>query len=115
MQEPIDRYFAAHGFELKISMRLDSSDLIKAIVRAELGISMLPLWVVESDVKDRTLSLIHQIERPLYSKLELVRRRRSFVPRPVQAFVAVAKGLDPRQLRLLTCSRAYRRALAEST
>jgi DNA-binding transcriptional LysR family regulator len=114
MQEPIDRYFAAHGFKPNVRMRLDSSDLIKAMVRAGLGISMLPLWVVERDVKDRTLSLIQQAEGPLYSKLELVRRKRTFVPRPVQAFIAVAKGLDPKELRLLTCSHAHRRALAQS-
>lgn len=114
MQDPIDRYFAANGFEPNVSMRLDSSDMIKAMVRAGLGISMLPLWVIEKDLKDGNLTLIRQAESPLYSKLALVRRKRNFVPRPVQAFIAAARSLDPKQLRLLTLSRPQREPLAQS-
>lgn len=114
LQDPIDRYFAANGFEPNVSMRLDSSDMIKAMVRAGLGISMLPLWVIEKDLKDGNLTLIRQAEPPLYSKLALVRRRRNFVPRPVQAFIAAARSLDPKQLRLLTLSHPQGRALAQS-
>jgi DNA-binding transcriptional LysR family regulator len=105
MQESIDRYFATNGFEPNIVMRLDNSDLIKAMVRAGLGISMLPFWVVAKDVKDGQLSLIRQTESPLYSKLALVRRKLSYIPRPVQAFIAAARTLDQEHLRLLKAPR----------
>lgn len=114
MQDPIDRYFAANGFEPRVSMRLDSSDMIKAMVRAGLGISMLPLWVIDRDLKDGKLHVVRQAESPLISKLALVRRKRNFVPRPVQAFIDAARSLDPKQLRLLTWSQARRRAFAQS-
>lgn len=74
---------------------------------------MLPLWVIDKDLKDRNLTLIRQVEPPLCSKLALVRRRRSFVPRPVQAFIAAARSLEPKQLRLLALSHHHKRALAQ--
>ena len=104
MQEPIDHYSAANGFDPNVAMRLDNSDLIKDMVRVGMGVSMLPLWVVAKDVKDGHLSLIHQAEPPLYSKLALVRRKLSYVPRPVQAFIDTARSLDLKHLRRLTTS-----------
>jgi DNA-binding transcriptional LysR family regulator len=105
MQASIDRYFASHAFEPNAVMRLDNSDLIRAMVRAGLGIALLPYWVVARDIKDRQLSLVRQAEPPLFSKLALVRRRVSYVPGPVQAFIAAARNLDQTHLRLLTATR----------
>jgi DNA-binding transcriptional LysR family regulator len=104
MQEPIDQYLAANGFEPDVSMRLDNADLIKDMVRIGVGISMLPLWVVAKDVREGHLGLIHQAEPPLYSRLALVRRKMCYVPRPVQAFIDTARTLDQKHLRLLTTS-----------
>ncbi len=105
MEESIDRYFATNGLEPNVIMRLDNSELIKAMIRAGLGISVLPYWVVERDVKEGHLGLIRPKEPPLYSKLALVRRKLSFVPQPVQAFIEVARALDSKHLRLLTAPR----------
>jgi DNA-binding transcriptional LysR family regulator len=106
MQEPVDHYFAANRFEPNVAMRLDNSDLIKDMVRVGMGIAMLPPWVVAKDVRDGHLSLIHQAEPPLYSKLALVRRKLTYVPRPVQAFIDTARNLDRKHLRQLTISTA---------
>ena len=101
MQDPIDRYFATHGLEPKVVMRFDNSEFIRSMVRAGLGISILPLWVVDRDVKERRLSLIHQLEPPLYSKIALVRRKSSYVPFPVQAFIDTARNLELKHVPLL--------------
>ncbi len=114
MQQSIDRYFAAHGFEPGVVMRLDNSDLIRAMVRAGLGISMLPFWVVAKDVKDGHLSLIRQAEPPLCSKLALVRRKMSYVPGAVQAFITAARTLDQEHLRLLKAPRLSSRKINKS-
>jgi hypothetical protein len=58
--------------------------------------------VVHRDLKERRLHLIRPAEAPLYSKIALVRRKSRFVPRSVQAFVATARSLESRELRLLT-------------
>jgi DNA-binding transcriptional LysR family regulator len=102
MEEPIDRYFAANGLEPSVVMRFDNSEFIRSMVRAGMGVAMLPLWVVNRDVKERRLSLIRPAEPPLYSKIALVRRKSGFVPRPVQAFIESARNLEPAHLRLLT-------------
>ncbi len=102
MQAPIDRYFAANGFEPNVTMRFDNAEFIRAMVRAGMGVSMLPLWVVDKDVRERSLSVIRQAEAPLYSKIALIRRKSNYVPRPVQGFIELARSLDGKSLRLLT-------------
>jgi DNA-binding transcriptional LysR family regulator len=102
MEEPIDRYFAAHGFEPNVTMRFDNAEFIRSMVRTGMGIALLPFWVVHRDVKERRLTMIRPAEPQLHSKIALVRRRSAFVPRPVQAFIDAARTLDARDLRLLT-------------
>jgi DNA-binding transcriptional LysR family regulator len=102
MEEPIDRYFAAHEFSPNVIMRFDNAEFIRSMVRAGLGLSLLPLWVVDRDVRERRLSVIHQSEPPLYSKIALVRRKSSYVPVAVQSFIATARGMEGKDLRLLT-------------
>lgn len=102
MQEPIDRYFAVHGFHPNVTMRFDNSEFIKAMVLAGMGTSILPMWVVSKEVRARQLTLVRQAEPPLYSRIALVRRKLNYVPRPVQAFIDVARKLDARRLRYLT-------------
>jgi DNA-binding transcriptional LysR family regulator len=102
MEEPIDRYFAAHGFEPNVTMRFDNAEFIRSMVRTGMGIALLPFWVVQRDVKERRLTMIRPAEPQLHSKIALVRRRSAFVPRPVQAFIDAARTLDARDVRLLT-------------
>ncbi|MCL5743059.1 MAG: LysR family transcriptional regulator [Acidobacteria bacterium] len=102
MQEPIDRYFAAYGFVPKVIMRFDNAEAISAMIRTGLGISMLPMWIVDKDLKQRRLSLIRQEEPPLISKIALISRRSSYAPRAVQAFIAEARNVAWKNPRLVT-------------
>ncbi len=102
MQQFVDRYFAAHGFEPQVTMRFDNAEFIRVMVCTGLGVAFLPLWIVNKDVKEGRLHIIHQAEPPLSAKIVLVRRRLGHVPRPVQAFIEAARNLDPRSVRLLT-------------
>jgi DNA-binding transcriptional LysR family regulator len=101
MQEPIDRWFAAHNFEPNVIMRFDNAEFIRSMVRSGMGLSLLPFWVVHRDIKEHRLTMIRPAESPLHSKIALVRRKSAFVPRPVQAFIESARTLDARHLRLL--------------
>jgi DNA-binding transcriptional LysR family regulator len=67
-----------------------------------MGVAMLPLWVIHRDVKERHLSIITPASQPVLSKIALVRRKSVFIPRPVQAFIAIARELERQDLRLLT-------------
>lgn len=110
LEESVDRYFSTHGFEPHVIMRFDNPDFIRAMVCSGLGSSMLPMWVVEKDVKEGRLHLIRQAEPPLYSKIALVRRKSSYLPQPVEAFIESARSLEEKSLRMLTSSQAKRRS-----
>ena len=102
MEEAIDRYFALHGFQPKVGMRIDNPESIKAMVSSGLGLALLPVWVVHKEVKEGRLCIIRQAEAPLYSKIALIQRRARFIPGPLQAFVSVAQNMDKKDLKLLT-------------
>lgn len=101
MEEPIDRYFAANGFRPRVNMRFDNADAIKAMVRAGLGISMLPVWLVDADLRSGRLFPIRQQEPPLFSKIALLTRRSRYVPEPVQAFIDQTRKVEWKSPRLV--------------
>jgi LysR family transcriptional regulator, transcription activator of glutamate synthase operon len=96
----IDRYFVENRFRPRVIMRFDNPEAIKAMIRSRLGISMLPLWAVDADLKNKTLSLIRQYEPPLCAKIALVTRKLSHVPQPVAAFMEVARHWKWKHARL---------------
>jgi DNA-binding transcriptional LysR family regulator len=100
IEEFIDRYFAATGFQPRVVMRLDNADAIKAMVRAGLGISMLPYWTVAADVNRKSLHLVHQDEKALVSRILLVSRKTGYVSQPAEAFIQLAQSFDFPKLRM---------------
>ena len=101
MENLIDRYFAENDFHPRVIMRFDNAEAIKAMIRTGLGISMLPFWAVDADIRKRGLALIRQREQPLRAKIALVSRTGSFVSRPVGAFVQLAQSFECRNPRLV--------------
>jgi DNA-binding transcriptional LysR family regulator len=91
IEDLIDRYFAENDFRPKVIMTFDSAEAIKAMIRTGLGISMLPMWAVDGDLKRGTLSVIRQREPRLISKVELASRKSNYLPAAVKAFVALAR------------------------
>jgi DNA-binding transcriptional LysR family regulator len=102
MQNAIERYFNEMDFHPAATMAFDNADAIKAMLRAGLGISLLPFWIVGDDVKNGALTMIRQRECPLFSKLELVRRKSTYTPGPVAAFVELTRVHSFKKLRLLS-------------
>jgi DNA-binding transcriptional LysR family regulator len=100
----IERYFAAIDFRPNVIMTFDNGEAIKAMIRTGLGIAMLPMWIVDSDLKRGSLSLIRQREPRLFSKVELTSRRSNYVPSAVQAFVQLARTFEFRTPRLISQS-----------
>jgi DNA-binding transcriptional LysR family regulator len=98
----IDRYTVEVGLRPRVIMRFDNAEAIKAMIRAGMGISMLPYWAVDSDLKRRALSSIHLTERPLLSKIVLVTRASGYVANPVAAFLEVARNFEFRNPRMMS-------------
>jgi DNA-binding transcriptional LysR family regulator len=101
IEDLIDRYFAEISFRPKVIMTFDNAEAIKAMIRTGLGISMLPMWTVDGDLKRGALSLIRQREPRLVSKVELASRKSNYLPREVQAFVQIARTFKFRSPRLI--------------
>jgi LysR family transcriptional activator of glutamate synthase operon len=98
----IDSYFAEAGFKPRVIMRFDNAEAIKAMIRLGLGISVLPMWVVDAELRQKTLFLIRQKEHPLIGKIALVRRKTGYVPQPVAAFLDVARNWSWKNARLVS-------------
>jgi DNA-binding transcriptional LysR family regulator len=96
----VERYFAEMDFRPRVTMRFDNAEAIKAMIRSGLGLSMLPMYAVDGDVKKGALAIVHQKERPLFSRIELVSRKASYVPQSVRAFAGLAAGVSLRRPRL---------------
>ena len=92
MQNAIDRYFNELNFRPKVIMTFDNADAIKAMIEVGLGVALLPFWIVHRDLKRGLLTMIHQRERPLFSKFELLRRKSNYVPKPVAAFIELGRA-----------------------
>ncbi len=108
MEESVDRYFAANDFKPRVNMRFDNAEAIKAMTQAGLGISMLPLWIVDTDVKSGRLAAIRQKEAPLFSKIALLSRKSSYVPQAIQAFIEQSHKIQWTKPRLTTRAGAGR-------
>ena len=96
----VDRYFAEMDFHPRVIMRFDNAEAIKAMIRTGLGISVLPMWAVDAELRKHAFSSIRQTERPLLSRIALVSRKSSYVPASVQAFTQVARDFECRNPRL---------------
>ncbi len=100
MQNVIDRYFNELDFQPRVIMTLDNADAIKAIVRAGLGISLLPFWIVNADLRKGMLAMIRQRERSLFSKFDLVKRKSSYTASPIAAFIDLSRTYSFKNLCL---------------
>lgn len=88
----IDAYFARHEFTPRVTMRFDNAEPIKAMMRIRLGVSLLPVWTVEDELKARTLRLIRQREEPLTARLAVLRRGSAALSPPIQAFLDAVRS-----------------------
>ncbi len=102
MEQAIDRYFAGAGFRPRVIMRFDNAEAIKAMIQTGLGMSILPLWIADADLRHGRLSLIRQEEAPLLSRIALVSRKSSYVPQAVQSFIDQARDSQWKHPRLAT-------------
>lgn len=100
-ESSIDAYFSEAGFVPRVVMRFDNAEAIKAMIRLGLGVSVLPMWVVQAELRRNALALIRQRERPLIGRIALVKRRTGYISQPVAAFLSLARGWSWAGARLM--------------
>lgn len=87
----IDGYFAQHKFEPRVVMRFDNAEGIKTMLRMGRGLTMLPRWTVEAELRGKQFSLVRLHEAPLTARLAMITRKSSFFPAPVSSFIEMAR------------------------
>jgi DNA-binding transcriptional LysR family regulator len=92
MENLIDRYFAEHHFNPRVTMRLDNAEAIKAMIKSKLGVSMLPFWTIAAEVRAGALTPVRLKEPPLLGSLALLTRKAAYLSQPVRAFLQTAQS-----------------------
>jgi DNA-binding transcriptional LysR family regulator len=95
----IDQCFARSGIDPRIVMETENVEIIKALVRAGLGVSILPYLAVAREVSGGQLFASRLQGETLIRRTAWVHARTARVPRPVQAILDAFERVKPR-LRL---------------
>ncbi len=92
VEKAIDSYLASFDFHPRVIMRFDNAEAIKAILRIGAGVSMVPHWAVQQEIRNGTLTMIEQVEPPLRSKIILAVRRGGYLTSAARALVDIARS-----------------------
>jgi DNA-binding transcriptional LysR family regulator len=102
MELAVRHYFQSLNFQPSAVMRSDSSEAIKAMIRAGLVISVLFLWNIDAG---SALKVIRTNAPPLTLRMALVRLRSDFTPKAVTEFIELAARMNWKNLHLLRNAR----------
>ena len=100
IESTIRHYFEQINFRPSVVMRSDSAEAIKAMLRAGLGVSVLFLWNINADLRNRALSVIRTEAPPLISQMAIIRIKSSYTPRIIEEFINVARRMEWKNLHL---------------
>ena len=88
----IDDLFRTHDLEPRIAMEVESSELLKRLISAGLGIGFLPRSNVQENVKNGTLKIIRVEGVRLHRELALIYRKDKTLTRAAHVFLEIATG-----------------------
>lgn len=88
----IDDLFRSHDAESRVAMEVESSELLKRLIVAGLGVGFLPRSNVQEDVRSGELKIIKIEGVRLNRELALVYRRDKTLTRAATAFLEIATG-----------------------
>ena len=94
-RDAIENLFHERQLKPRISMELDSSELLKRFVAADMGIGFIARFNVVADVKAGTLVAIPMADASIRRDLALVFRKDKALSRAALAFIEIAEKLKP--------------------
>jgi LysR family transcriptional regulator, low CO2-responsive transcriptional regulator len=92
-RDALENLFHEHRLKPKISMELDSSELLKRFVAANVGVGFIARSNVLEDVKARMLAAVSLADTSIRRDLALVFRKDKALSRAALAFIEVAVKL----------------------
>jgi len=96
----IQQYFTSLRFNPNVVMRSDSSEAIKAMVHAGLGVSVLLLWNLDGDSRSSALTVLRTDAPALSIRMALIRMQSSYTPKAVREFILLASSANWKHLHL---------------
>jgi LysR family transcriptional regulator, transcriptional activator of the cysJI operon len=85
IQQAIRRFFEEHGSRLQIALHFDNLQMIKEAVTHRLGVSIMPVRVMQAELTQGRLVAIPLTGAPLFRPLGIVHRRK-------KRFSGIAQG-----------------------
>jgi DNA-binding transcriptional LysR family regulator len=88
----LNNFFQHHELRPRIAMELDSTELLKRLICAGLGMGFLPHANVLDDEHSGLLKIVKVEGMKLHRELALIYRKDKTLTRAAQAFVEIAAG-----------------------
>ncbi len=95
LREKINNFFHTHDVRPRVAMELESSELLKRLIQAGVGIGFLPESNVRADVDAGTLKTMRVEGMKVQRDLALIYRKDKVLTRAAQAFLEVATHGTP--------------------
>lgn len=92
IRRELDRFFRAHGVEVKLAMHFDNVQMIKEAVGLGSGISILPARTMQAEIAQGRLVAVNLEAPGLVRPVGIVHRRRKKFNRAVEAFLELLAG-----------------------
>ena len=95
LREKINHFFHTHDVRPRVAMELESSELLKRLIQAGVGIGFLPESNARADVEAGLLKTMRVEGMKVQRELALVYRKDKVLTRAAQAFLEVATAGTP--------------------
>jgi DNA-binding transcriptional LysR family regulator len=92
----VDRFFAKERIEPRIVMETENVEILKALVRSEMGITIIPYQAVAREVRSRQLFCARISGAPLVRHTGWVYQRSNRVPRMMEEMFKAYQRILPR-------------------
>jgi DNA-binding transcriptional LysR family regulator len=101
-RDALENLFHERGLKAKISMELDSSELLKRFVAADVGVGFIARSNVSEDVKAGVLATTPMADASIRRDLALVFRKDKALSRAALAFIEIAVKIKQASLNVST-------------
>jgi DNA-binding transcriptional LysR family regulator len=109
----LNHYFDHHDLRPRIAMELDSSELLKRLIAAEMGMGFLPRANVREEEHAGLLKIIRVQGMRLHRELALIYRKDKILTHAAQAFLDLATGAgNYAPLRIARPAKAVRQSIS---
>lgn len=87
IQQAVKRFFEENGVQVKMAMHFDNLQMIKEAVTHKVGVSIMPVRVIQAELVQGRLAAIPIADTPLYRPLGIIHRKKKRFHRAAQAFL----------------------------